>query len=461
MQRQLRRLAGIAVAHDHASRVARHRDVVPAVPRRERDRFARGPVVEVRDVELALERGLLRGHEVHAPAPLVHAAHRRRLPLAVDVPVARGDRALQHAVVVVAVEVVVAAAFRGPQDLAPLGQEVQVAVQRNPGVAALREKLRACAAGDREGNRVQALLIARLDLHQHPVAGGKPVDAREVMVLAPKLGPGDLAAGEREDREAHLGIGLPGRGIALAEALHAVGGDLEALHFRDRRLVHARVGDVPLVGRPPVAGVAVHLFLRDELRDAVAHQPAAARRQPPFDARCEFDRVQVLVADEAHVTAARRVAGIRLERLGGGQAAHGLARGLAERVVIQVAAEREQQRLRIRRPLVFDDAAQRRDALPLAPRFLFGRQGALGRRQHARVHQQPVPAGGDVVSPEVVDGRGVVAPAQVGDQPPVRREARQAQRGAGEIGGLEQPLDGEVRRERGPQGKARRESGHE
>ncbi len=193
----------------------------------------------------------------------------------------------------------------------------------------------------------------------------------------------------------------------------------------------------------------------------MAHLPAAARREAPLGAGRELDRVQVLVADEAHVAPARRVARVGLEGRGLGQPAHGFAGGPAERVVIEIAAEREQQRLGVRRPLVLDDATQRRDALPLAPRLFLGRQRALGRDQRARIHQQPVPARGDVVGPQVVHGRCVVAPAQVGHQPAIRREAGEPQRGAGEVRRLEQPLDRQVGRQHRAEGKARRESDHE
>ena len=152
-----------------------------------------GAVVEVRDVELPLERRLQRRHEIDLAAPLVDAAHRRRLPFAEDVPVARGHRALQHAAVVVEVQVVVAASLRGPEDFLALGQEVEVVVQLDPGVAALREQLPRLAAGHRIGEHVEPLLVARLPLHEQAIAFRIPFDAREVVVLVAEVAPGDLA----------------------------------------------------------------------------------------------------------------------------------------------------------------------------------------------------------------------------------------------------------------------------
>ena len=66
--------------------------------------------------------------------------------------------------------------------------------------------------------------------------------------------------------------------------------------FVDPDESHGRV-----VRRPPVTGVAVHLFLGDELGHAVANQPAAVLRQAKLLERFEIDGVQVLVADERHV----------------------------------------------------------------------------------------------------------------------------------------------------------------
>jgi hypothetical protein len=67
--------------------------------------------------------------------------------------VARGHSTLQHAAIVVEVEVVVAAALRGPADLLPLRQEVEVVVQIYPGIAPLREEFARIAAGHGVGKQ--------------------------------------------------------------------------------------------------------------------------------------------------------------------------------------------------------------------------------------------------------------------------------------------------------------------
>jgi hypothetical protein len=294
----------------------------------------------------------------------------------------------------------------------------------------------------------KTLLVARLPLHQQAVAFRVPLDARQVVVLPAEVAPGDGAGVEREDRERDVGIRPPRGGIALLQHPHAFGADFEALDLVDRGFVDAGKGDVALVGRPPVPGVAAHLLLRDELGDAVAHEPAAAGRESALRARRQLHGMQVLVADEADVAAARRELRIGLEGSALGEPAHGPGGGLRQVVVVEIAAERHQQALRVRGPLVVDDAAQGRDALALAPRFLFGGQRLVRRRQRARIHQQPVVPARNVVGPEVEDRRRVVAGAQVGDEPAIGREAHLPQRRPLQVRRIEQPLDRQVARMR-------------
>ena len=86
-----------------------------------------GPVrragVERRCVQLPLERRLARGHEVQPGAARVQAANRRLAAVALDVPVAGRQRPQQRAVAVVQVQVRVAAALRGPNELPAASDE--------------------------------------------------------------------------------------------------------------------------------------------------------------------------------------------------------------------------------------------------------------------------------------------------------------------------------------------------
>lgn len=115
--------------------------------------------------------------------------------------------------------------------------------------------------------------------------------------------------------------------------------------------------------------------------------------------------------------------------------AHRGAAGLAQVIQIQLAAQREQQRVRIRRPLVIDNAGEGRDALALAAGFFGIAQGLGARQQHLGIHQQPGLATGDVVFPQVQLVAVAVLTAQEGHPRTIgrdlglhQRRARQRQR---------------------------------
>ncbi len=282
------------------------------------------------------------------------------------------------------------------------------------------------------------------------------------MIGAAEIRPGDLTGLKGEDGETDFRIRGPCGRIALAQHAKSIRVDLEALEFRDRRFVHARECDVPLIGRPPVSGVAIHFLLRDELGDSMTDEPATAGREPTFSAARYFDGIEILVADEADIAAFRRILRVGLVGLGRRQLPQGLVGRPLEIVVIQVATEREKECMRIRRPLIFDDATQRRSALALATGFFLGRQRLLCLRETARIDQQTMLAYGDVIGPQVEDLRIVVLGPQIGDERAIRRKPHLAQRRSLQVGRIEQPLDRQVTSAGGGcQGKARRDSNHE
>ena len=216
--------------------------------------------------------------------------------------------------------------------------------------------------------------------------------------------------------------------IALPHDARARRLDLEALDLGDRRLVDARERDVALVGRPPVAGVAVHLLLRDELGHAEAHEAAAFARDRALLAGREVDDVEILVAHEAHVMRARREARVGLVALGAREPAHGLA-GLARQVVdVQVAVRAEsaaggcRARSCIRRCRRAPRCAGARGA-PLPRRTARARR----RRACASPRAAGARAWRDVEGPEIEAILVVVARAQVGDELAVGRNLDAAQ----------------------------------
>ena len=56
--------------------------------------------------------------------------------------------------------------------------------------------------------------------------------------------------------------------VALSHHLDGTCVDFEAFDLVDSRFIDSRVDDGALVRCPPIPGLAIHLFLRDELRHA-------------------------------------------------------------------------------------------------------------------------------------------------------------------------------------------------
>ena len=156
-------------------------------------------------------------------------------------------------------------------------------------LAALGEQLPAAPVSRIEPQQLERFLIAALALNGDAAAVGKPVHARQIdVVFAPRSSCSSVSATgpPRTDPREHCGA----RGwVALPHDARAVGLDLEALDLGHRRLIDARQRDTALVRRPPVAGVAVHFLLRDELGHAKAHQATALARDGAFRAIGEVD----------------------------------------------------------------------------------------------------------------------------------------------------------------------------
>ena len=100
-------------------------------------------------------------------------------------------------------------------------------------------------------------------------------------------------------------VGRARRGIALLVDLGPGRADRRARDDADRRLVEPLDRDVALVGRPPIAGAAIHFLLRDELRLAPMDGAAAVRGQRARRAAAERLHEQILVAHEADEAALR------------------------------------------------------------------------------------------------------------------------------------------------------------
>ncbi len=376
-------------------------------------------------VDLAFARAFDAGTEVGLAGRLIH---RQQL---VHRPVAVGQRG-GLAVAVDAVQVLEAGALGRPQ-YAAVFKEAQAVVQRHPGRAGFVGEHALAVGVECHFHQVQLLLVARLALEAQ-VLRIAPIDAGQVDVLfLAQVDPARLRLGGRCDHaQLHAHIGVTGGRVTLFDHIGAVGVDLVALLHRHRCLVDARERDGRIVRCPPVTGVAVHLFIGDELGHAVADGGAAVAGQLQLLSTGQVDHPQVAAADEADEAALGRQLGVGGEAFTMGQLAHRRLALLLEVVQVQLAAQREQQALRVRRPLVIDDAGHRGDALALAAGLLLVAEGLGAGQHHLGINQQPGLATVDVVGPQVQLVAVAVLAAQEADLRTVGRHLRLHQGRAGQ-----------------------------
>ncbi len=213
--------------------------------------------------------------------------------------------------------------------------------------------------------------------------------------------------------------------------------DVQARNDVDRALVRALQGDVAFVRAPPIAGVAVQLFLGDELGRGPGDQILAVRGDGLFGARLQVDQEQVLIAHEADEGALGRHLGVDLVGCRLGQASHRAVGAVGQE---DVALQRRQDVAALFVPRILDHAALG-DPHPLAPRLLgLGQFAGVG-DQGAGVDQLERLAPLHRRGPQVQHVHVILARAQEGDQFAVGRQADALghRPGQGRIG--EHPLD--------------------
>ena len=229
------------------------------------------------------------------------------------------------------------------------------------------------------------------------------------------------------------GIGPSSAGIALLDHAGAAARDVQPGHDIDRPLIGPLQGDEPFGGRPPVAGVAVHLLLGDELRRGPGDQALTVGRDGPFAAGTDVMQEQVLVAHETDEGAIRRDLGVDLVGLGLRQPLDIPALPAGQE---DVAFQRREDIAPLFVPRIFDHAALT-DPHPLPPRLLGLRQLAGVGDQGPGVDQLERLTLARRRGPQVLYVDVVLTRAQEGDQGPVRRQAdalghRAVQAGVGE-----------------------------
>ncbi|EEF24630.1 conserved hypothetical protein, partial [Ricinus communis] len=374
VERRLRRRLGIRVRADEGARGGDLGGPPPAG----RGHGDRGGRLDVGNrIEPALDRRVDRRAKEDQTALLVDGFD------LVDRPVTLGHLREQLAVGGVVIEVLVPRLLRRPEERAVL-QGAEVVVQLHPMRVGLGQDDLALAARRAEGDQIEGLLIAALALDIQGLAVLRPSDAGQVDVLVcAQVDLHHLARGQVLDEQFDDGVRAAGARIALVDHGGARRADVGARHDVDAALVDAGVGDQALVRRPPVAGVAVHLLLGDELGHAERQGALALGGDRGLFAAGQRADIEVLVAHVRDEPALGRNLGVDLVAGGLGQAGH-LAVGDA--VDIEVAVQRHEHEAALAVPAVFDHAAGQHPGA-LATGQLGFRQRLVARRQGVGVDQ--------------------------------------------------------------------------
>jgi hypothetical protein len=328
----------------------------------------------------------------------------------------------------------VAAAFGCPDESILGFEKAQVVVQVDPGRARLAQHSALVQAVGIDHDQVETLLIAALALERERARIGKPGDTREIDIrVLPEIDPAHARGARLHQTELDRYVRPSGGRIALADGLGAIGIDLAALDLVDARFVVALERDLRIVRRPPVAGRAIHLLLRDELGLGVVYRALAVERQLVVQAGAQIDRVQILLADERHVTPLRRHLRIDDVETARRQRAQLGAGFRVEIVKPQSLADAEQQFPAVRRPAIRGDPAQLRRALALATRLLRIGQFGAGAKLN-RIDELARRAGGHFIDPQIELVLIVLAPTQERDAAAVRRDLQRARTLPVEVG---------------------------
>ena len=253
--------------------------------------------------------------------------------------------------------------------------------------------------------KIEIRLIAVHTLYEERIL--RPVHSREILVrrrppiISPPFDLDSLPRRHVANEQVHHGIWPSGARIALFDDADLIRLYVEAWYDVDRGFVHARIGDIAVVGAPPVTGETMHLLLGHEFGDTVGNglvRLGGGGEAGLFTAG-QVNRVERPVAYKTGIPPARRDLRIRLESVAVGQLAH-LRRPLAKCHQEQVAAHRHEQRVR-RAPIVIDNAFCACDPLALARGFLHFGEFCFDRLKKLRINQAALLARFHVKLPEI------------------------------------------------------------
>ena len=178
--------------------------------------------VEIQRVELAIR------HEVAVRIDENEAGVFVDGEQAVDVPVAAADRVIELAVECIQVQVLVAAAFAGPDEGVALLEEAQVVVEVDPGVAGFGEQRLLRQRRGVGEVQVEPFLVALQELVRECLASGSHSRGPGRCRYSRRDRPSASCRRQADETELDQHIGLAGRRVALLDHFGAVGIDLEA-----------------------------------------------------------------------------------------------------------------------------------------------------------------------------------------------------------------------------------------
>ena len=385
-------------------------------------------------VEPALDGGVaIGGEEGHAPG-LVDSLQ------GIDGPVTPCHLAEEPTVRPMEVEVLPARPLGGPEE-GPVLQRTEVVRELHPVGARLGKQYPRAAISGVYRQQVQPLLVPGLALDVKSPAVSRPVHPGQVDVgVRPEVHADGRAAGKAGDEQRDPGVGTPGPGISLGHN-HRPG----RIHIEPLDHIHAGQigpgqGDPGLVRAPPVAGLAVHLFLGDELGSCPALKLGAILGQGPGVPAGGWRNPEIIPADEGDKATPGRDAGVDFVLRRVRQTTQG---AVAPGPEPEVALHRGQDEPAFVVPVVGHDA-RGLDTLALAPALLGLGQNPLARDQGGGVDQAPGGPARDFGGPEVRHP-GIVRPgAEVGHQGPVRGQGDPARPRTAQVRGRIDPLQGQV-----------------
>ena len=262
---------------------------------------------------MLLRRGLGIAGEIDAARCLINAHNGLHCPCALG--------QLRPFAVPETINMAEAITLRRP-DKAAVGKHAQIVMQVQPGLAGFAEQHARRARCGIDLQHIEPFLVAALALHQQAFRVGHPVHPRQIDVgIGAKIDLYMAVAGLVPNKQVDTGIVCASKGIALLVNAGALGPDCGARGNLHAAFIDPGIGKRSVIGGPPMAAAAVHLFLRDKFSNAIAQRAAAITGQRLFRTVGQAADDKILVAHERNMAALGANGGIKLTGRGLGQTA--------------------------------------------------------------------------------------------------------------------------------------------